>query len=284
LLTIRELLPNSTRYTTLIFVELFGLNTFNKFKLEIMKTISLTMSFIVLLISTLSMNVNAQLPDPGFVIDETTAIVITDPQNDFLSPDGATWEVVGESVTENGTVENLETLFKLGKEHGIPVFISPHYYYQHDHNWKFEGALEVLMHKISMFDRGDQLNLEGFEGSGADFLEPYKQYIEQDYVTVVGPHKVYGPEQNDLSLQLRKQKIDKVILAGMSGNLCVEAHMRELLEDGFEVAVVGDATASAILPDLDGNKAAQTNFRFIASHVYTTEELKETMKSFTGSK
>jgi len=104
-------------------------------------------------------------------------------------------------------------------------------------------------------------------------LERYKKYIEQDYVTVVGPHKVYGPQQNDLSLQLRKQKIDKVILAGMSGNLCVESHLRELLEDGFEVAVVGDATASAILPGLDGNQAAQTNFRFVASHVYKTAEL-----------
>ena len=57
--------------------------------------------------------------------------------------------------------------------------------------------------------------LRGFEGSGADFLEPYKKYIDKDFVTVVGPHKVFGPEQNDLSLQLRKQKIDKVILAGM---------------------------------------------------------------------
>ena len=221
----------------------------------------------------------AQLPDPGFVIDNTTAFVITDPQNDFLSPDGVTWELVGESVKANGTVENLETIFKLAKEAGMQVFISPHYYYKHDHTWKFEGALEAAMHAMGMFDRGDQLNKEGFEGSGADWLERYKPYIEQDYVTVSGPHKVFGPEQNDLSLQLRKQKIDKVILAGMSGNLCVEAHMRELLEDGFEVAVVGDATASAIIPGLDGNLAAQTNYRFVSSHVYKTEELEAAINS-----
>lgn len=242
-----------------------------------MKTIKLKTLFIVLGIITISIKTIAQLPDPGFVIDETTAIVITDPQNDFLSPEGVTWGLVGESVTKNGTVANIETLFKLGKEYGIPVFISPHYYYKHDHTWKFEGALELAMHNMGMFDRGDQLNKEDFEGSGADFLEQYKKYIEQDYVTVSGPHKVYGPEQNDLSLQLRKQKIDKVILAGMSGNLCVESHLRELLEDGFEVAVVGDATASAIIPGLDGNQAAQTNFRFISSHVYTTSELSEVL-------
>ena len=61
----------------------------------------------------------------------------------------------------------------------------------------------------------------------------------------------------------------------MSGNLCVEAHMRELIEDGFEVAVVGDATASAIVPELDGNQAAQTNFRMISSHVYKTADLRK---------
>lgn len=220
---------------------------------------------------------SAQLPDPGFVIDAQTAIVITDPQNDFLSPDGVTWGVVGQSVTENNTVANLETLFQLAATYKIPVFISPHYYYEHDHSWKFEGALEKLMHNINMFDRGDQLSLDGFEGSGADFLELYKPYIENGEVTVVGPHKVYGPEQNDLVLQLRKQKIDKVILAGMSGNLCVDSHMRELLETGFEVSVVGDATAAAILPGLDGNQAAQTNFRMLSSHVFTTAELGEVL-------
>jgi nicotinamidase-related amidase len=243
-----------------------------------MKTQILKLALTLLIVIGWNSNVFAQLPDPGFNIDEVTAIVITDPQNDFLSPNGVTWGVVGESVTANNTVENLETLFQLAEANGIKVFISPHYYYKHDHSWKFEGALETLMHKINMFDRVDQLQTEGFEDSGADLLERYKKYIEKDFVTIVGPHKVYGPEQNDLSLQLRKQKIDKVILAGMSGNLCVESHMRELLEDGFEVAVVGDATASAIVPGYDGNQAAQTNFRFIASHVYTTEELKNEFK------
>ncbi len=220
-----------------------------------------------------TITLQAQLPDPGFQIDDRTAFVITDPQNDFLSPQGVAWGAVGQSVEANNTVQNLETLFQIAEKNGIPVFISPHYYYKHDHGWQFEGALEKLMHNISMFDRGDQLSTEGFEGSGADWLERYKKYIDKDYVTVVGPHKVFGPEQNDLSLQLRKQGIDKIILAGMSGNLCVEAHMRELIEDGFEVAVVGDATASAILPDLDGNQAAQTNYRMISSHVYKTQDL-----------
>ena len=90
---------------------------------------------------------------------------------------------------------------------------------------------------------------------------------------VVSPHKVYGPETNDLVLQLRKRGIDKVILGGMSANLCVESHMRELLEQGFEVAVVKDATAAAITPELgDGYQAAVVNYGFMANAVVTTEE------------
>ncbi len=215
---------------------------------------------------------NDGLPMPGFEITPgITALMITDPQNDFLSPGGVAWGVVGKSVIENGTVENLEALFKVADETGLPVFISPHYYYPHDHHWKFEGTLEVLMHNISMFDRTDQLRVTGFKGSGSDWVERYKSYINNGKTVVTSPHKIYGPESNDLVLQMRKAGIDKVILAGMSANLCTESHMRELVEQGFEVMVVTDATAAAITEHYNGYEAALTNFRMIASAINNTE-------------
>ncbi len=223
---------------------------------------------------------NAQLPDPGVeIVSGRTALLITDPQNDFLSPKGVTWGVVGKSVTDNNTVENIESLFKAAKANNIPVFVSPHYYYPTDHGWQFEGALEKLMHNIGMFDRKGALTVDGFEGSGPDWLERYKPYINDGETVVASPHKIYGPETNDLVLQLRKRGIDKVILGGMSANLCTESHMRELLEQGFEVAVVSDATAAAIVEEGDGYQAALVNFRFIANTVWTTEEAVEKMNN-----
>ena len=217
--------------------------------------------------------VDAALPDPGMeIVEGRTALLVTDPQNDFLSPKGVTWGVVGKNVTENNTVENIETLLKAAKANALPVFVSPHYYFPHDHGWKFEGALETLMHEMGMFDRKDALNVDGFEGSGADWLDRYKPYIQDGKTVVSSPHKIYGPENNDLVLQLRKRGIDKVILAGMSANLCVESHMRELLEQGFEVAVVADATAAAQVEGGDGFAAAMVNYRFIANTVWTTRE------------
>ncbi len=103
-------------------------------------------------------------------------------------------------------------------------------------------------------------------------MPQYKKYIDDGETVVTSPHKVYGPEQNDLNLQLRKRGIDRVILAGMSANLCVQAHLYELLEQGYEVAVVRDATAGAKVPEGDGYLAALINFRFVASAVWWTDE------------
>ncbi|TAM57667.1 cysteine hydrolase [bacterium] len=223
-------------------------------------------------------NVYADPPKPGLPKTEMqldarhAALVIIDPQIDFLSPNGVAWGVVGKSVTEHGTVRNIGRLLEAAKRARLPVAVSPHYYYPYDHRWDFGGPLEVLMHKIHMFDRTSPLSLADFEGSGADFMPEYKAQLLDGQTIIASPHKVYGPSSNDLVLQLRKRKVQQVVLAGMSANLCVESHLRELIENGFEVAVVRDATAAARVPEGDGYLAAIINFRYIANALWSTDE------------
>lgn len=213
------------------------------------------------------------LPPSSMALEKgRAALLVVDPQIDFLSPEGVAWGVVGESVAEHKVVDNLTRLFQAAKAADMPVVISPHYYYPHDHQWRFEGALEKVMHSIGMFDRPGPLDLTGMDGSGADFMPQYKDYIFDGKTIIASPHKVYGPEQNDAGLQLRKLRVDQIVLAGMSANLCVESHMREFLEQGFEVAVVRDATAGAKIPEGDGYLAALINFRMMANAVWSTDE------------
>ena len=73
-------------------------------------------------------------------------------------------------------------------------------------------------------------------------------------------------------LQLRKRRIEKVVMAGPAGNLCVEAHFRDLLECGFEVAMVRDAIGGTSNEEGDGVQAALVNFRFLAHALWTTDE------------
>ena len=90
---------------------------------------------------------------------------------------------------------------------------------------------------------------------------------------------MWGPQTNDLVLQLRKRGVGKVILAGMLANLCVESHLRELVEQGFEVAVVKDATAGPRHPAIgDGYTAAVVNYGFIADAVLTTADAVTAMR------
>ncbi len=152
-----------------------------------------------------------------------TALVVIDPQNDVLSETGVSWGLVGDSVKENGTVENLARLFAAAKARGYGVFVSPHYLYPHDRAWRFGGAVEQMMLEGREFFRPDPLLLAGFAGSGADWLDRYKPFIDDGDTVVVSPHKVWGPQTNDLVLQLRKRGVGKVVLAGMLANLCARA-------------------------------------------------------------
>jgi nicotinamidase-related amidase len=214
------------------------------------------------------------MPVPEMTLDRAhTALVVIDPQIDFMSPKGAAWSAVGEAVTQQRLVPNLLRLFESSKKAGIVVAISPHYYYPQDHHWKFQGPAELFQHKIRIFDRPSPLSLEGFRGSGADFMPEVKPYIEDGQTIIASPHKLYGPQTNDLTLQLRKQGVNKIILTGMLANLCVESHLREFAEQGFEVAVVRDAVAGPKLPEGDGNLSALINYRYIANALWTTDEV-----------
>tara|TARA_R110002049_G_scaffold72490_7_gene187555 strand:+ start:141708 stop:142139 length:432 start_codon:yes stop_codon:yes gene_type:complete len=139
------------------------------------------------------------------------------------------------------------------------------------------------MHDIKMADRPGQLDTTGLNESGADWLDRYKPYISGRNVIVTSPHKVYGPESNDFVLQLRKRGISKVILGGMSANVCTESHMRELIEQGFEVTVAEDATAGAKTPAGDAHKVAVANFHYIASAVVTTDQAVAAIQAAFGT-
>src|SRR5438552_15963930 len=65
----------------------------------------------------------------------------------------------------------------------------------------------------------------------------------------------------------------------MLANMCVESHLRELLEQGFEVAVAKDATAAPKHPEWGyGYTAALINYAYLAHAVLTTDETVKAME------
>ena len=128
------------------------------------------------------------LPNPGMILEPNrTALVLTDLQNDFLNPGGSGWALFADSYARNGTVGNLERLLKGAKAAGLPVLISPHYYYPTDRAWASPGgAVEELMHQLGLFARLGPLTLEGFTGSGADWPDRFKPLLRRSsHITVI---------------------------------------------------------------------------------------------------
>lgn len=197
---------------------------------------------------------------------KSTAVLIVDPQNDFLSEGGAVWDLVGGEVTRNQVVEKLSRIKQAAKDAQIPVFYSPHYYTEGEYqSWKHLNVVEKVMFERKMFTTGTW---------GAEFhpeLQPDENTI------VLSPHKgLSNFATGDINAQLRQRDIKTLIIAGMAANLCVESHVRDAAEHAFDVITVKDAVAG---PGEESTKAAQTNFEFIAEKSVTTDEIVEILQS-----
>ncbi len=203
-----------------------------------------------------------------------TAVLITDPQNDFLREDGKLYKLLAENLKALGTVDNIEKLMKSAKKSGVALAVDPLVYTALDGDWANAGVLQRQLLDMKALHRTSLADPKGFEGSGADFYDRYKRYIHDGKTIVVAPHKMYGPESNDLVYQLRSRGIDTVILGGMVANLCVDSHLRALMENGFKVYVVKDAVGA---PGDDAYKAALVNYGMIANAVWTTDEAVKAM-------
>jgi len=215
---------------------------------------------------------------------ERTALVLVDIQNDFLTEGGKYYVMIEELMKQNDVNAHLEALLQAAQEYEYPVFMSPHYFFPHDHKGKTGlSPMEDLALHGGVVARRSPLHAHDLPGSGADVPDRFRKYMEDENTTIVSRHVTYAPT-NDLAYLLRRRKIEKVIMAGPVANLCLEDHMRNLIRDGFETVMVRDAVAAAANEEGAGYDAAMINWRFMANAVWTTEETVRRMSEATKAR
>jgi nicotinamidase-related amidase len=223
--------------------------------------------------------------NPEMQIDKPrTALVLADMQNEFLEEKtGTYYELIADALKKRNVIGNLDRLLATAQELGYFIVHSPHRYYPTDGQWVVPpGAIADYLGGIGFCGRKDPVDLEGFMGSRADYFEPFKKYLMDGHTCNTSPHKHFGCEANDVIKQLRMRKVEKVIMAGPVGNICLESHMRDIIEAGMEVAMVRDAVAAGVNDEGDGYAAAMVNYRFMANAVWTTEETVKKMRAAAG--
>ena len=196
---------------------------------------------------------------------ERTALVIIDPHVDYMSPDSVVWDLVGEQVIKTGIVQHLVELRAAAERAGIPVVYSPHWFSHEYESWRHLNKIDRIMFERRMFDA---------TGKGSEFMQ---ELVPGPETIVLSPHKALsGFWANDITIQLRQRDVQTIILGGMAANLCVESHLRDAAENGFDVIVVKDAVAG---PGQAAMDAAFVNYDFIATQVATTAEVVEALEA-----
>ena len=189
-----------------------------------------------------------------------TALLVIDPQNDFMSEQSPIWALVGPHVEKQNLIEHLSLLINAAEKNDIPVFYSPHMYTHNDiEQWQSLNGIDKIMFDNKMFVQGT--NGHKFVAE----LEPSETTI------VLSPHKgLSNFWTGDIGIQLRQRGIETLIITGMAANMCVDAHARDAIENGFDIIIVADAVAAA---GERAMQAAYTNYEFLAHEVLNTQQV-----------
>lgn len=191
----------------------------------------------------------------------STAVLLIDPYNDFLSDGGKLNGPAKEIIDAVGMLANMRAIIAAARASGILVFYVPHHRALPSdfENWQHPTPYQLGAHKIQAFAAGSW---------GGDW---HPDFVPQTGDLVVKEHWSSGFAGTDLDLQLRQHGVLDIILIGMIANTCVEATGRYGMELGYRVTLVRDATAAFSAKAMQA--AHDVNGPAYAHAILTTSEL-----------
>jgi nicotinamidase-related amidase len=192
----------------------------------------------------------------------TTAILLVDPYNDFLSENGKLWPRVKAVAEEVGLLDHLREVISAARAQGLKIFFVPHNRWEPGDyvSFDFPSPYQLGTARAEVFAK------DSWGGTFHDDFQP------QPGDVVAREHwGSSGFANTDLDLQLKQHGIRRIILTGLTANTCIEATGRFGMELGYHVTLVKDATAAF---SQEGMHAAHAiNGPTYAHAILTTGEL-----------
>jgi nicotinamidase-related amidase len=165
----------------------------------------------------------------------STALLLVDPLNDFISEGGKIWPYLREMAGRLDTLANMRRLLASARERGWRVFFVPHHRAEPGdfEGWRFLNPSHAVARRIQPFARGTW---------GGEFHPDFQPRAGE---VVVHEHWLHsGFVNTDLDYRLRTHGVDHLVLAGLRGNTCIEGTARHAVELGYHVTIVKDAIAT----------------------------------------
>lgn len=193
---------------------------------------------------------------------DRTALLLVDPYNDFLHPDGKLWPMVADSARAVGLHANLRGAIDAARAAGLCVFIVPHHQWEPGDfdDWDHPSPYQLGAAQQQVFARGSW---------GAQW---HADFAPHPTDIIVKEHwGSSGFANTDLDMRLKQRRITHVILVGLIANTCIETTGKFASELGYHVTLVSDATAAASAEAL--HCAHAINGPTFAHAILTTAEL-----------
>lgn len=175
-----------------------------------------------------------RLPLEKKIDPKTSALIVVDVQNDFVSLQGAFghW---GEDMTMiQEMVPKLKELIEEARAARVPII----YFKNTSSAWTNS---EVHKERIAEVrgKGGQEITIEGTWGA-----EFYEGICPREDERVVVKHRYSGFIDTDLDLILRSLGIKTLIMTGVATNVCVESTARDGFMKDFRIVFVKDCSAT----------------------------------------
>jgi len=173
-----------------------------------------------------------------------TAIVLIEPQNDFLKPGGTMFQYIKDQLAQRNVIQNLQKLLDGARKKQVKIFYVPFHGFE-------EGFPELKKGGPGAAGlRGIEMDMKADWGTGAwlkgtpgpeiiDELTPQKGDI-----IVEGKKTLDAFHSTALDYLLRANEIEYVAFSGFHTNWCVESSARSAYDKGYRVIVIADCTGT----------------------------------------
>jgi ureidoacrylate peracid hydrolase len=196
----------------------------------------------------------------------STALLVIDPYNDFISEGGKVWERLRAVAEANSCVPHMLEVLNAARRSGLRVFFALHRRYrQGDYEtWTSLAPIQKVAWTRRAFEYGT------WGGEVRREFEP-----QPGDVVAMEHWCSSGFANTDLDLLLKRHGVQKIIVIGLIAHTCVEATVRFAAELGYDVTVVRDATAD--YSDVEMNAALAVNMPNYANAIVTAAEVVESL-------
>jgi nicotinamidase-related amidase len=179
-------------------------------------------------------------PYPFEMASETTAFLIIDMQRDFLEP-GGFGAALGNDVTRlRGAIAPIGAVLAACREAGIAV-IHTREGHRTDLSDLTAAKLRRGRGEARIGDRGPMGRILVRGEAGHGIIPELAPIAGEPIIDKPGKGAFYA---TDLEAILRGRGVTRLILAGVTTEVCVHTTLREANDRGFECLVLSDGTAS----------------------------------------